>query len=131
MLNSWEELLYVETSKFPQKGSIYIYIYIYIYIMYWSHGFPWSHANLSVAVFYLISWRHPYWCVTVVFWLNYVIPAVDLWSSSTQHPVKLAIDTRLGSSAFLYLQNFASHRFWGLTCGKILLFIPYVLTSLN
>ena len=55
--------------------------------------------------FFFINWRHPYRWVAVVFWLNKMILAVDLWDSSAQHQVKRAVDPLLNSPIFLHIHQ--------------------------
>ena len=126
--NTWSK------SKFTCR-RIYIYIYVlmsfdatkqfvygwHIYVMFvcvYIYGLSESHGNLLLAVFYLINRCSPYRWVVLVSWLNYVIPAVDLWGSTTQHQVQLAVDLILGSSTILHIQYAASHGFWSLTSEK-------------
>ena len=62
--------------------------------------------------FCLTNRRHPERWVTVVPWLNYLILAVDLWRSSTQHQVTRTADPTLDSSALLHIHYGASHGFY-------------------
>ena len=48
--------------------------------------------------FYFINRGNSYRWVAAVSWLNYLILAVDLWSSSAQHSVKRAVDPDTESS---------------------------------
>ena len=66
--------------------------------------------------FYLINKRNPYRWVSVVYWLNYLILAVDLRGSTMQHQVKRAVGLRLGFSCLHNIHHAASHGFWGSTC---------------
>ena len=49
--------------------------------------------------------------VAVISWLNCLILTINLWGSSAQHLVKLAVDPTLDSSALLHIQPAASDSF--------------------
>ena len=60
---------------------------------------------------FLINRRHLYRRIAVVSLLNNLILAVDLWSFTAQHLVKLTVDPSFNSSTLLYIHHAASHDF--------------------
>ena len=88
--------------------NIYIYIYIYIWVK--------VMVIFRQPYFNFICSHHPWRWVAVVSWRNYVILAIDQWSSLVQHLVQHIVDPMLGSSTKLHIQHAASHDFKCLTC---------------
>ena len=82
-------------------------------------------SNPSVT-FFFINRHHPCGWIAVVFWLNYLIVAIDLWGSSTQYFGKCTVNSSLDSFTLLHIHHAASHGFhchalvWLIKCFLLL-----------
>ena len=75
---------------------------------------------------FFINRHHSYRLVAVVSWLNYLILAIDLWSSFAQHLVKVTGDPTLNSSTLLNIRDTPFHGFqWYKKGGVHIKFVKF------
>ena len=111
----WVQLLIFRTlglELLPQQNAPFVYQHKGDVI--WTYGLSKSHRSLSMAIFHLISRRHPHRWIAEISWLNCLILSLTMGFFAF-HKANHWPDIRLFR---LTLHHHAdSHGFWGLTWG--------------